>query len=212
MKKISIMLIFLITFSLLTCQSATFNQEEMYTKIEENICDINESGIKLQYRTKSNISEIINNVIDMLNIDDINLYSSYGKNYFNYYKESSNYSLKILITFNKGSNVVEIEIIDKKKLIDMNSIKCYLDKVISNNVVEKEYFTYVKGKINSLNEINPYDIVDKNYIKDIESISLTNGLTGVIDVKNGQKVNYSIMKYNNGTYLLVGTPIIFTTY
>ena len=67
------------------------------------------------------------------------------------------------------------------------------------------YFEYYKGRINSLNDIEKLEL-EENLIQ------VHNGYVGKSTLKSGERISYAIMKYNTGLYVIIGTPIIFTTY
>ncbi|MGL5245484.1 MAG: hypothetical protein ACRC7R_09960, partial [Sarcina sp.] len=105
--------------------------------------------------------------------------------------------------------------IETSGLMDINKIKNVLEKLEDDTIEDKRYFSYLKGRINNENEKNIetlINVIGKGYIKNMNTISINSGVTGIINLKNNEKINYSIMNYAIGTYLIVGSPIIFTTY
>jgi hypothetical protein len=54
--------------------------------------------------------------------------------------------------------------------------------------------------------------VNENYIRKINILKINNGYTGTGYLSNGEKINFALVKYNTGSYIIIGTPIIFTTY
>ena len=49
------------------------------------------------------------------------------------------------------------------------------------------------------------------HLKGVRTININNGYTGIAKYKN-EKINFAINNYNTGSYLTIGTPIIFTKY
>lgn len=213
MKKTSIMLIFLTIFSLIICQGQVYEESGIYERIEKNICNIEEVGVKLQYSTEMNMQDTMSKIGQTFNVNirDIN------REYFSFEGNNKDNSLKVMITKENKNVNVEVEVISRLGIREIPEIKELLEQLVDNKTINHQYFTYVKGKIENENIItNVYDEfldeVGKNKIKKNNSISIQGGTTGIVELKNNEQLNYSIIKYNNGTYLVVGTPIIFTTY
>ena len=49
-------------------------------------------------------------------------------------------------------------------------------------------------------------------IKDINALDIHNGYVGTAKLQDGERVNFAVSNYDKGTYLVIGTPIIFSTY
>ena len=73
------------------------------------------------------------------------------------------------------------------------------------------YFQYIKGKINNKN-ITIDKIKKIQEMKNINTLDIHNGYVGTANLYNGERVNFSVCTYNTGSYLVIGTPVIFTTY
>ena len=128
--------------------------------------------------------------------------------------ETDKASTKILIAKDVNEYTVEMEIIDKQKLINISEIKLKCRKL--NNISNLNYYTFIKGKVKKQYkyelEDRLFNILDCYNIKNKSNVSLENGLTGIFTVQKTLKINYSIMNYDDGTYLIMGSPIIFITY
>ncbi|MPQ42543.1 hypothetical protein [Clostridium tarantellae] len=219
MKKLILMFIFLIIFSLIICQSNIYNEVDVYKNIEVNLCDIEEKGIRLEYTSKKSINEIITIINNSLIVENICFGKEYIKNNESYIfqnlKEKKN--LKLIINKEKSGFRVIIEIIDEEGIIDINKVKNLLEKLADDTITDKRYFTYIKGKLkndkgyeNNINEL--FNTIGRTYIKNTETIPINSGITGTINLKDEDKFNYSIISYTTDTYLIIGSPVIFTTY
>lgn len=214
MRKTFFILIICI-FSSCISGSYVCSESDIYKEVN-NIVNFHESGMKISYKTSSNIKEILQE------INDLNLYylnstlkiENDMENDFNFEKKDDKSSIKVLIGKDINSYNVEIEIIDKEKLVDINKIKLKCGRL--NHISNINYYTFIKGKVKKECgyelEKKLFNILDCYNIQNKSNILLENGLTGKFTVQKKFKINYSIMNYNDGTYLIVGSPIIFITY
>ena len=214
MKKLCITLI-IFMFSLCIKGSYVYDEDDIYIRVH-NVVDFCESGIKISYKTKSDIREILQQISD-LNISYFNNTLKIDENMddnFSFEEETDKASTKILIAKDVNEYTVEMEIIDKQKLINISEIKLKCRKL--NNISNLNYYTFIKGKVKKQYkyelEDRLFNILDCYNIKNKSNVSLENGLTGIFTVQKTLKINYSIMNYDDGTYLIMGSPIIFITY
>ncbi len=168
-----------------------------------NKTEFNENGVKLQYNIESNKDYELNRILGLMSdkykIENIN-------NKYHFYLKSNN-TIEIKIWEEDNITFVESFIINKNKCMSTEDLKRELDNILSSKVINKKYFKYYKGEISN---------TDNFYIDNIElkkeSLKIENGYVGKETLKNGEKLSYGIMKYNTGVYLVIGTPVIFTTY
>lgn len=214
MKKVFVVLIICI-FSLCISGSYVLNERDLYKELYNSMefCD---SGIKISYRTEEDIDEILKeiNKLDLFYLDNTLQIDSNGQANFSFEKDTQNSSVNILIGKGTSGYNVEIEIIDKEKLVDIEMIKSKFSRL--NNAMNLKYFSFIKVKTENrckyelekelFNILNCYNIENKS------NVLLENGLTGIFTAEKTLKINYSIMNYNDGTYLIMGSPIIFITY
>lgn len=168
-----------------------------------NKTEFNENGVKLQYNIESNKDYELNRILGLMSdkykIENIN-------NKYHFYLKSNN-TIEIKIWEEDNITFVESFIINKNKCMSTEDLKRELDNILSSKVRNKRYFKYYKGEISN---------TDNFYIDNIELkkelLKIENGYVGKETLKNGEKLSYGIMKYNTGVYLVIGTPVIFTTY
>lgn len=214
MKKIFWILTTII-FSLNLNGSYLYNEEDLYKDIS-SIIDFSESGLKVSFSTNKDLKKILKSIneLDLFYLDEILYEDNILENKFYFEKINGDNSIKVLIGKEKNYNI-EIEIIDKKNMINIDLLKKELDK-LSKDAYNFNYFTFVKGKLESQSnyelEDSLFNMLDCYNIGNKSSVLLENGLTGIFTVEETLKFNYSIMNYNNGTYLIMGSPIIFITY
>ena len=174
-----------------------------------NIISFSESGIMVQYNTLNSIDE------------EINLLTKRLKN------NSNNKNIKILpkeikitrkdsyidINVYKERNIVqtEIYITNYNKTKSMSELKKELMKLQTKNAFNIKYFKYIKGKIKNENQVNNL-LNNKKVLVNVKGLNIHNGYVGDANLTNGLKVNFAKIKYNSGSYFILGNPIIYTTY
>lgn len=212
-KNIFTMIMF--CFSFIFCPSISNLENEIYTKVSEELCDIEEYGMKIEYLTNENINKELNNLCDSLKIKDFIIVE---ENEDGLYLENSNDEIKLNVSLIKENkkNRVQIEIISKYR-VDFNYIKEYFQVIHNKNISNIKYYTYIKGDIRENNNIDEIEeklieLINNKYVIGIQKINLENGTTGIINLKSDYQFNYSIMTYEEDRKLILGTPIIFTTY
>lgn len=212
-KNIFTMIMF--CFSFIFCPSISNLENEIYTKVSEELCDIEEYGMKIEYLTNENINKELNNLCNSLKIKDFIIVE---ENEDGLYLENSNDEIKLNVSLIKENkkNRVQIEIISKYR-VDFNYIKEYFQVIHNKNISNIKYYTYIKGDIRENNNIDEIEeklieLTNNKYVIGIQKINLENGTTGIINLKSDYQFNYSIMTYEEDRKLILGTPIIFTTY
>lgn len=168
-----------------------------------NKIEFNENGVKLQYNIESNKDYELNRILGLMSdkykIENIN-------NKYHFYLKSNN-TIEIKIWEEDNITFVESFIINKNKCMSTEELKRELDNILSSKVRNKRYFKYYKGEISNTDNFD----IDNIELKK-ELLKIENGYVGKETLNNGEKLSYGIMKYNTGVYLVIGTPVIFTTY
>ena len=214
MKKILLVLLTII-FSLSLNGSYSYGEDDLYRDVN-SIIDFCESGLKVSFNTNKSLNEVLNSInkLDLAYLKDTLNENDTLEDKFYFEKSNDENSIKVLVGKDKSYNV-EIEIIDKKDIINIDLLKKELNK-LSKDAYNFNYFTFIRGKLENQSnyelENSLFNILDCYNIQNKSSILLENGLTGIFTVQETLKFNYSIMNYNNGTYLIMGSPIIFITY
>ncbi|MDT9331387.1 hypothetical protein [Clostridium perfringens] len=205
----------LFCFSLIFSPSTMNLDNKVYSKVEEEICNIEEYGMKIEYITDENIKDEFNNISDYIKIEDFDsIVEKENEIYLNTSKEQFNLDINLIEENSKSR--VQIVIISKNR-IDFNDIKEYFQVIHNKNMKNIKYYTYIKGNIRENNNIDEIEeklikSIGKSKVKESKRINLEKGTTGIINLKSDYQFNYSIMTYEEDRKLILGTPIIFTTY
>ena len=205
----------LFCFSLIFSPSTMNLDNKVYSKVEEEICNIEEYGMKIEYITDENIKDQFNNISDYIKIEDFDsIVEKENEIYLNTSKEQFNLDINLIEENSKSR--VQIVIVSKNR-IDFNDIKEYFQVIHNKNMKNIKYYTYIKGNIRENNNIDEIEeklikSIGKSKVKENKRINLEKGTTGIINLKSDYQFNYSIMTYEEDRKLILGTPIIFTTY
>ncbi|MDV5112642.1 hypothetical protein [Clostridium perfringens] len=205
----------LFCFSLIFSPSTMNLDNKVYSKMKEEICNIEEYGMKIEYITDKNIKDQFNNISDYIKIEDFDsIVEKENEIYLNTSKEQFNLDINLIEENSKSR--VQIVIVSKNR-IDFNDIKEYFQVIHNKNMKNIKYYTYIKGNIRENNNIDEIEeklikSIGKSKVKESKRINLEKGTTGIINLKSDYQFNYSIMTYEEDRKLILGTPIIFTTY
>ena len=205
----------LFCFSLIFSPSTMNLDNKVYSKVEEEICNIEEYGMKIEYITDENIKDQFNNISDYIKIEDFDsIVEKENEIYLNTSKEQFNLDINLIEENSKSR--VKIVIISKNRIY-FNNIKEYFQVIHNKNMKNIKYYTYIKGNIRENNNIDEIEeklikSIGKSKVKKNKRINLEKGTTGIINLKSDYQFNYSIMTYEDDRKLILGTPIIFTTY
>ena len=205
----------LFCFSLIFSPSTMNLDNKVYSKVEEEICNIEEYGMKIEYITDESIKDQFNNISDYIKIEDFDsIVEKENEIYLNTSKEQFNLDINLIEENSKSR--VQIVIVSKNR-IDFNNIKEYFQVIHNKNMKNIKYYTYIKGNIRENNNIDEIEeklikSIGKSKVKKNKRINLEKGTTGIINLKSDYQFNYSIMTYEEDRKLILGTPIIFTTY
>lgn len=211
----NIFIVALFCFSLIFSPSTMNLDNKVYSKVEEEICNIEEYGMKIEYITDVNIKDQFNNISDYIKIEDFDsIVEKENEIYLNTSKEQFNLDINLIEENSKSR--VQIVIVSKNR-IDFNDIKEYFQVIHNKNMKNIKYYTYIKGNIRENNNIDEIEeklikSIGKSKVKESKRINLEKGTTGIINLKSDYQFNYSIMTYEEDRKLILGTPIIFTTY
>ncbi|MEN8078833.1 hypothetical protein ABFP60_17840 [Clostridioides difficile] len=213
MKKI--FFVFLLIFSLLIISGKGYRceaKEDSFNKLEGYILDkyeFVESGMKLEYTVKSSIKDEYERIDNIFN-NKSNLVISNSEKCISAKSENINYSVNMY----KYGDVTKIEVIliNKNSSISNINLKLLLQEIRNDNFVDERYFSFIKGKINT-KEKNIFDDIEKELQVEInEILDVNNGYIAKATMKDKSDINIGQIDYDTGSYLIIGTPIIFVTY
>ena len=176
-----------------------------------NKSEFKENGVKLQYITKETIQKEALRIKKSLNNNIIGDYRVIGKNKFEILNDDFNVNIKLWSE--DGYTYVEIILINKNLQYTTFSLKKILKKIENYDSESVKYFLYYKGKIEECdNNQMIYELANENNLQKIDLLDINDGCTGTGYLSNGEKVNFALTNYNTGSYIIIGTPIIFATY
>lgn len=205
MELKSIILYFLIcTFNLSSLMGTGLVKSVDYQNIENKVIKetaFKENGVKIQYNIESSLDKEIER-IKKVYIKENKIEETEDNSHF-YIVGDKN--IEVNLWCEDGIVFVEAISINNDKDIDTISLKNNLKKLQNQKTNSVKYFEYYKGRLNSINSLKE--------VKEEEGfIKVHNGYVGNYELKSGSKISYGIMEYDTGVYVIVGTPIIFTTY
>ena len=215
-KSVCFILLFLICFSnnIVLGKSLKRNvSNQGLIFIEEKIYDIwsfENNGVKVRYSSDKDVDKEKSMIIEKIKEQDIGyiIEESYNELHI---RTSINEDLNIKIYKDLDKTIVEEEIINYSSEKKISKLMKELTELQTKYAKDIRYFQYIKGKINNKN--TAIDKIKKiQEMKNINTLDIHNGYVGTANLYNGERVNFSVCTYNTGSYLFIGTPVIFTTY
>lgn len=213
MKKISF--VFLLIFSLSIISGKEYKCEiknDLFNTVEEYVLDkyqFVENGIKLEYTIEHNIEDELKRINNLLR-DKSDFIVSKNKNCITAKGKDIKYNISIF-DYNEILKI-EIVIINNNEDILLDDLRGLAKEILNNNFLDKRYFYFVKSKLNEFNNDVIKDVKSNLPIEIIESLNITNGVIANATIKGKEDINIGQINYDTGSYLVIGTPIIFITY
>lgn len=173
--------------------------------------EFKENGVKLQYKTKDTIEKENESVKKYLMYNISSDYSEIVKNQIECSNTDFNVSVKLwsddIYTY------VEITLINNNPKYKTLNLKSILKKMENENLKDIQYFAYYEGKVQEFNHKQLISqLINEANMQKVNILDINNGCTGTGYLNNGDKVNFAQTDYNTGSYIIIGTPIIFATY
>lgn len=213
MKKI--VFVFLLIFSLLIINGKEYKCEtkrDSFKEVERYVLNEYEfinNGIKLEYTIKTDINnelERINKIFTLKNY----LILTKGENCISAESENINCSVN-MYNYNELTKV-EVVVINTDKTLPESHLKLLVQEIRGSNFIDERYFSFIKGKIKIEDKNIFKDIENKLKIKVSENLDISNGSIAKATMMDGRSINIGQITYDTGSYLIIGTPIIFVTY
>ncbi len=213
MKKI--FFISLLIFSLLIingkeykCEAKkdSFNEVERYVLNEYEFI---QNGIKLEYTIKSDIKDEIDRINKIFQSKS-NLTVTKSGNFISAKSEDINYSVNVY-NYNEFTKV-EVIVINSDKTLSESYLKLLAEEIRSSNFINQRYFSFIKGKIKTDDKNIFKDLENKLKIRFSKNLDISNGSIAKATMIDGTDLNIGQITYDTGSYLIIGTPIIFVTY
>lgn len=120
---------------------------------------------------------------------------------------------------------ITIDIVENKSVLELNELRDRIDDAVKDRNGKRKYFQYIKAKT-ELKDITyakdiVVDLLQKKGAVNIETIDLDKGssitaYTGYYEqMKKGRRLidfNCAVFSYESGNYVIIGTPIIMSSY
>ena len=213
MKKV--FLVFLLIFSLLIIGGKEYkceSKEDSFSKIEGyviNNYDFVQNGIKLEYTVDEKLCKEYLRIKQFFEENNFLVLSTENNNIT---AESENIDYSINICEYNDLIKVQVILINNDVSKSEEELKKLSQKIRNDNFINERYFSFIKGKLNTQDK-NLIDDLEKNLnIKVNEYLDINNGCVAEATFEDNQHINIGQIKYDTGSYLIIGTPIIFVTY
>ena len=213
MKKV--FFVFLLIFSLLIIGGKEYkceSKEDSFSKIEGyviNNYDFVQNGIKLEYTVDEKLCKEYLRIKQFFEENNFLVLSTENNNIT---AESENIDYSINICEYNDLIKVQVIIINNDVSKSEEELKKLSHKIRNDNFINERYFSFIKGKLNTQDK-NLIDDLEKNLnIKVNEYLDINNGCVAEATFEDNQHINIGQIKYDTGSYLIIGTPIIFVTY
>ena len=213
MKKI--FFVFLLIFSLLIIDGKEYECEakkDLFNEVERYILNEYEfvnNGVKLEYTIKTDINNELKR-IDKIFAAKSDVIVTKGENWISVEGENINYSVNM---YNYNELIkVEVIVTNNDKTLSESYLKLLVQEIRNSNFIDERYFSFIKGKIKTEDKNAFEDIENKLKIKVNENLDISNGSIAKATMMDGTNINIGQITYDTGSYLIIGTPIIFVTY
>ena len=207
--------------SSLTIESVDFFKE-IVSVTEGNVTEF---GVKANFEISEDGEIYCLKLLKGMNIEnaDINVvkedrfYSvEFSNNELKGYIESTSYD---------NHNVVTLNVVQYDNGYRLSELKNRINIAVGKDEKEVKYFDYLKAQINKgdKEKVNSdiAKLLKNNNASNIDTIKIDNGYSTVAYTKkypvmknNGKwmDLNYAVCSYFSGDYVIIGTPVIITTY
>ena len=213
MKKV--FFVFLLIFSLLIIGGKEYkceSKEDSFSKIEGyviNNYDFVQNGIKLEYTVDEKLCKEYLRIKQFFEENNFLVLSTENNNIT---AESENIDYSINICEYNDLIKVQVILINNDVSKSEEELKKLSQKIRNDNFINERYFSFIKGKLNTQDK-NLIDDLEKNLnIKVNEYLDINNGCVAEATFEDNQHINIGQITYDTGSYLIIGTPIIFVTY
>lgn len=227
-KRIIIFAIIIISISFYVDRSLSLAQKDVDLfkgALSAASAETVEYGIKASFEISEEPERYCLDIFKSLNIESKD--TTVVKKDENYCLEFNNSDLKGYIesVSYDNHNVVTIYIIQNDNINRVSELKSTIEKSIAKHNEDIKMNLYLKAKINgdSTEEANKNIIrlLKAEKFSNIDTVQIENGFSTVaytkkyISVKSNGKpidINIAVCSYSSGNYLIIGTPVIMTTY
>ena len=208
--RVSIVILIMMSFLNMGYSCNILSYADSFCTLETNVIEKStfvENAVEGQYKTKNNIymeCEKIGKVFSSLGFKKKESDSS---NHLIFYKDKQR--IEISQWKENDQSYINITIYNKDSQYKTVDLRKILYKIDDKDLVLNNCYSYYKGKTNGIiiRELN-----DEGILRNSNLIKINNGYTGVANLNSGEQINFAEIKYDTGSYIIIATPIIFTTY
>ncbi len=205
--KISILIILLLSF--INIGSAAYRSNTNFTYIEKKISsqsEFVENAIKVRYITNNKVNDESKKIKHIFK--DYVCVNEKKENRDVIYFSKKYITIEISMWYESENLHVEIILNNTNKNYTTNELMKIINEIKDKMIKDAHVYYYYKGKINKP--------IINNFLKNekfnnIEGLKINNGYTGIANYKD-EKINFAEVKYDTGLYIIIASPIIFTTY
>jgi hypothetical protein len=190
--------------------------------------EIVEYGLKTSFRTSSEGEKKCVDILGKLELDnhhEVNVTVLKNNNVYCIEFKTDEISGYIQYTKYSDYGTITIDILEHKSSLGLERLRDRVESAIDNEAEKVKYFEYVKARIESTDLVYTKDLIvsllKENGAANIETVDLgrgtsTTAFTGHYEpMKNGNgwiDFNCALYSYESGNYVIIGTPIIMTSY
>jgi hypothetical protein len=237
MKRKSIVLLCIVLCLIIFEINVSFSDAQEKINLFDEILietkgEISEYGLRVNFETRELPKEACNYLFQTLDFDNKEIKSRIFENEDSYSIEFSGGNFKGYIQSLKNNNkdVITVNISKVGNENELVSLKNKISVSIGYRGENIKYYQYLKAKIRKDSESveNIYSvnesiikILESHGTKNIETVRINNGLSTVAYTKKYDEMlinnklidfNYAVCNYSSGSYIIIGTPEIITTY
>lgn len=212
--RIIIVILILISFLNIGAFSGNFVNEYSFDELETECLsksEFVENGVKIQYKTKTDKDTEKNKIINYFKTIKLNQNNINALNFVN-----NTLNVETNIWDDDLYTYVNVTLLNTDVFYKTLELQNIVGELIDENSEEVQCFCYYKGRINYTNNLSNTEILEEimseSILSEADILEVYNGYTGSVVLKDNEKINFAISRYNTGTYLIIGTPIIFATY
>lgn len=213
MKKV--MFVFLLIFSLLIISAKEYKcdaKDKGFNDIEEyvlNQYEFVQNGIKLEYITDESLETEYERVDNLLK-SKRELVVSNENNCIYACSDYINYSISVYEY--KQLTKVEVIVLNTDDNIKQVDLELLAKEVRGSYFKDERVFSFIKGKVDVANDYGINELVNDLNIEFSETLNINNGYIAKATIGKNENINIGKVSYDTGSYLIIGTPIIFVTY
>lgn len=210
--KVSIVLLIVLSFFNIGAVSNNHIKSNSFSRLESeyrNKSEFVENGSKIQYKTRNSIDDEKNRIKEYISNNCIGGYAELENNKIKFH--NNDMKIESELWNDDIYTYAVITIVNNNTAYETEDLISIFSGLENDELTDIQCYQYYKGRI-SFNKKDEYTKDISNSIYDAEILSLNNGYTGSGYCTNGEKINFAISNYDTGDYLIIGTPIIFTTY